>query len=431
MRRRLVLAIAGVAAAAVILFALPLAVVIGRSYRDQELSRLQRDTVAATREIDLGAANADPVELPPSRDVLAVYDNGGARVAGRGPARADALALKAVREARPVEAEQDGQLRVAVPLLVKEQVRGVVRGTRSGAAVARRTRWTWLALAGLALFVVSLAGLAAVLLARRLVRPLERLAASARKLGEGDFAARAPRADMPELDHVAEALDSTADRLGELVSRERSFSSNASHQLRTPLTALRIELEGLDMAGGGSAQLTAALGQVDRLQATVDTLLALARDAPVGDGGRRVELATLLDEAEARWRGPLAAAGRPLAIEMGPTGAQAMAAPAVLREILDVLLDNALAHGSGVVTMGVRDAGRGLAIDVSDEGAGFEGDPERAFTRRASGGDAGGGHGIGLALARDLALADGCRLVVTRAFPKPIVTVLLPRPPGG
>jgi hypothetical protein len=89
MRRRLVIAIAGVAAAAIVLFALPLGAVLERSYTNEGLLRLQRDTVAATREIDISAGNRDRVEVPPSADAIAVYDLNGRRIDGRGPATAD------------------------------------------------------------------------------------------------------------------------------------------------------------------------------------------------------------------------------------------------------------------------------------------------------------------------------------------------------
>src|SRR4051812_1921227 len=263
MRRRLMIAIAGVAATAVILFALPLALVLQRSYRNEELLRLQRDTIAATRAIDLGAGR-DPIELPPTRGQLAVYNATGQRVAGRGPTRADELVRAALRTASPADRAQDGRLLAAVPLLVRERVSGAVRAQRSDAGAARDTHRAWLALAGLAAIVVTLAVLAASVLGRRLARPLERLApaarrpraggalaalpataappavraapapggrlarplerlaAAARRLGDGDFGARAPRGGVPEADQIAAALDDTARRLGSLIARERA-----------------------------------------------------------------------------------------------------------------------------------------------------------------------------------------------------------------
>ncbi|MDA0161653.1 HAMP domain-containing histidine kinase [Solirubrobacter ginsenosidimutans] len=419
MRRRLIMAIAGVAAIAVVLFAVPLGLVLGRSYRDEELLRLQRDTIAATRAVDFSTDRTDPVELPPSSDALAVYDLAGRRLNGRGPARADAVVQATLRSGRPSDEARAGRLYVAVPIVVAEQVSGAVRAQRSDAAASHRTARAWALLAAGAGALVVFAILAALVLARRLVAPLDRLASAAEGLGEGDFAARAPRSGMGELDAVADALDVTAARLGELVARERAFSADASHQLRTPLAAMRIELEALELRG---EELPAALEQVGRLQQTVETLLAVARDAPRRDG--TTNLAGLVDEVTARRRGTLAADGRPLQVRASAADPVTSASARVIGEALEVLLDNAGRHGAGAVTLTIRDAGTFLAIDVGDEGAGFAGDPEEAFTRRAGAVD---GHGIGLALARSLVLAEGGQLLVTRAGPHPVLTMLLPR----
>ena len=180
MRRRLILSIAAVAAVAVVLFAVPLALVVGAKYRGEELLRLQRDTVAATRATDLGAGG-DPVELPRTSDRLAVYDLAGRRHAGRGPARADATVRAAVRSGRLTADTHGDRLVVAVPLLQGERVSGALRAQRSDAAAARDMRGAWLGLAALAAVLVGLAVLAAVVLGRALARPLERLADAARR----------------------------------------------------------------------------------------------------------------------------------------------------------------------------------------------------------------------------------------------------------
>ena len=417
MRRRLTVAIAGVAALAVILFAIPLALALRRTYRDDELLRLQRDAVAATRAIDFGGSS-DPVELPASPRALAVYDATGSRVAGRaGPARADALTRAAIARRRPLDRAESGRLVVAVPLVVGERVTGALRAERTDAAVASRAHRAWLALAALALGVLVLAGAAAFLLARRLAAPLERLAGAARRLGDGDFGARAPRAGVPEVDQVGAALDATAERLDDLVARERAFSADASHQLRTPLAALRLELEALELRG---EELPAALAQVDRLQETVDTLLAVARDTQPGTAS--ADLGALVEGAERRWRGPLASDGRPLHVVITAAQPVALAAPRVVDEILDVLLANAHRHGEGPVTATVRDAADWLAVEVADEGSGFAVPAEEAFARRAG---SNGGHGIGLALARSLAHAEGGRVEVVEAGPHPVVRLLI------
>ena len=420
MRLRLVLAIASVATLAVVLFALPLALVLERIYRGEELLRLQRDTVAATRQIDVAGAPGDPLELPDVPRLLAVYDTAGRRIAGRGgPGVADAVVRDALRTEAPAERQRDGGLVVAVPLVVDERLTGVVRAERSDAGAAESAHERWWFMAAVAAAVVGLAIVAALILGRRLARPLERLADAARRLGEGDFAARAPSAGMREVDEVAGALNSAAQRLNDLVSRERAFSANASHQLRTPLAALRLELETMELNGNSSPELPAALAQVDRLQETIETLLSLARGAPGVDTVTR--LRDLLEDAGSRWSGRLAAQGRTLSFVSESPELSVRASPSVLREILDVLLDNAARHGSGAVELRARLSGGSVALDVADEGAGSPLDAEEVFSRRSSA----GGHGIGLALARSLAHAEGGRLLLSRAAP-PIFTLFLP-----
>jgi signal transduction histidine kinase len=288
--------------------------------------------------------------------------------------------------------------------------------------VARHTHSAWLRLAGLAGFILLLALIAAAALGRRLAVPLERLATAARRLGDGDFAARAPHAGVAELDAVGAALDTTARRLDDLVSREREFTADASHQLRTPLAALRIELEAMELRGDSSPELTAALQEVERLQTTIDTLLAIALDTP-RDAAPSTVLTTTVEEVERAWREPLARQARPLRIAIPPAPAIARSSPTVVREILDVLLANACVHGAGAVTVAVRQSGDWIAVDVSDEGPGPT-DPEEAFARRSGSGE---GHGIGLALARSLAHAEGGRLAVSASGAPATFTLTLPR----
>lgn len=421
MRPRLVLAIAGVAALAVLLFALPLTLVLKRAYRGEDILRLQRDTVAATRAIDLGTSAGDPVELPQQPRVLAVYDRSGRRIRGRGgPRTADAPVRQALRSERLADHDSNGRVVIAVPLVVGERVSGAVRAEAAGGG---GRSGTWWALAGVAALLIALSVAAAIVLARRLSRPLERLADAARRLGDGDFAIRAPRVGVPEVDEVGRALDATAHRLDTLVSRERSFSADASHQLRTPLAALRLELEAIELRGDPPPEVVAAIAQADRLQQTIETLLMVARDQP--RSATTSDLNRVLDDARSRWEALLNAEGRRLRLHTPAGPCLTSISPAVLREILDVLLDNAHRHGDGAVDIRVRAAGEGLAIDVSDEGPGIAGDPEALFKRRAT---RRANHGIGLALARSLAHAEGARLVVTRAAPRAVFTLLLSGP---
>lgn len=430
MRRRLVVAIAGVATTAVILLALPLGVALERTFRDEELLKLQRDAVATTRSIDLNGSRTDPIELPEAADQLSVYDRAGRLLGGDGPATPSPLLDTALREGRLIADSSDGRLAVAVPLLEAERTMGVLLVERDDAVVDRRERKAWLALGGLALGIVALAVGAALLTARRLARPLERLADAAGNVDRRELIEGTPPAGIAELDAVATALSESARRLDETLARERAFSSDASHQLRTPLAALRIELESIELEQQPPEQIGAALEQVDRLQQTIDTLLSVVRDGP--RTGRAADLVATADRIERARHAKLAAAGRPIRVRADSGQVVAAADPAVVEQILSVLVDNADLHGAGAVTIGVREAVGWVAVDIGDEGQGFGPDPERSFDRRHSDG---GGHGIGLSLARSLAEAEGGSLLIAAPGPSPVLTLLLPPlesgPAGG
>jgi signal transduction histidine kinase len=190
--------------------------------------------------------------------------------------------------------------------------------------------------------------------------------------------------------------------------------------LRTPLTGLRLRLESMLDGGPRDEEITQAMVEADRLQRTIDDLLTLARDTP-----RHVEpldLSGLLDEVRETWHADLAGQGRPLRIRVTPDLPTTHASTAAARQILHVLLDNAGRHGSGAVTVNVRDAGDALAIDVMDEGPGIDRPGDDLFRRRRA---TAAGHGIGLAMARSLAEAEGGRLRLARPAP-PTFTLLLP-----
>ena len=422
MRRRALGAIVAVAAAAVVLFALPLGFAVERIYRDDELTKLERAATSATLEVDLTPGPGDPVDLSSGDVELAFYDRSGRRVAGRGPARADAAARTVLRTGDVTDSVQADQLAVTVPVSSGERIRGALRAARDRSALDSRVRRARLLLAALAAAVVAASAGAAMLLARRLALPLERLAASATRLGHGDFSVRSERSGVGEVDAVGTALDVTAERLHDLLGRERAFSADAAHQLRTPLAALRLELEAEALEHPDADTASArALPQVDRLEQTIEALLAVARDSP--RPREALDVAALFDELDRAWRGPLAALGRPLRVHAGQDLPVVQADRMVIREVLDVLCDNALRHGAGAVDVRVRGTGGGLAIEVEDEGQGVTGDPETAFARRDT---RSGGHGIGLALARALATAEGGRLQLDRPAPGPVFTLLLP-----
>ena len=139
---------------------------------------------------------------------------------------------------------------------------------------------SWLLIAALGLGGIGVAIALAAIQARRLSQPLERVARTSAQLGDGDFSVRAPRSGVPEIDAIGQALDDSAERIADLVAREREFSANVSHQLRTPLTALRLRLEESARADDEHVlrdDLDAALVEADRLESMIADLLAHAR----------------------------------------------------------------------------------------------------------------------------------------------------------
>jgi signal transduction histidine kinase len=259
--------------------------------------------------------------------------------------------------------------------------------------------------------------------ARRLAQPLEDLEQSARRLGDGDFGVRTRRGGVEEIDAVGAALDATAIRLDDLLARERGFSADASHQLRTPLAALRLRLEAaLERTDQDPRPAIAgSLVDADRLEAIIDELLTLARAGQAGQAGR-IDLEALLGELSPEWAARLALTGRDLEVRIDPGAPDPHASPAAVRQVLAVLVDNATVHGRGTVTVATREASGAVAVDVSDAGPGVQEAPAHLFTQRADRQD---GHGLGLALARRLAEAEQGRLDLTRAAP-PVFTLLLP-----
>jgi signal transduction histidine kinase len=409
---------------AIILFGGPLAVMVANYLVDDEQGELEHAAglAAVAAAVDL-ARGVVPDSLPKRHrnHSLAIYDPSGIRLAGSGPRTADQLTLDARR--RPIaDDDYHGQIEVAVPIEGDSGLLGVVRVATSRADTLRRIGVAWLLMLGLAVVAAVAVWLVARRMAARLSRPLEHLAKTADALGDGDFSTRFRPEGVPEIDSLVATLNRTASRLSDLVARERAFSADASHQLRTPLTALRLGLEVAldDPAQDPKEAIRAAISGTDRLQETVEDLLALARDS--ARPREPLALTPLLAEIEHAWGPRLAADDRELVVTTQPHAPVSDASAAAVRQILAVLVDNSVQHGAGTVTVTARDAGGALAVDVSDQGSGLAVPADQLFARRAPGAS---GHGIGLALARSLAEAEGGRLSVTRVAP-PTFTLLVP-----
>lgn len=263
----------------------------------------------------------------------------------------------------------------------------------------------------------------ATVTARRLAGPLLDVADRAARLGAGDFRPAPVRHGIPELDRVSDVLDASAAALAELVQRERALVGDVSHQLRSRLTALQLRLDELAAHPDPSArrEALAALEQAERLSDVLDELLEAARAARAA-GAEPLDLRAGLTAVADEWRPALRAAGRTLRVQV-PEGLLARVTPARIREAVGALVDNAIQHGGGTVTLSARAAENSLLIEVGDNGAGV---PEElvphVFDRGVS---VGSSTGLGLALARALVEADGGRLELSRPRPATF-TIFLP-----
>jgi signal transduction histidine kinase len=185
---------------------------------------------------------------------------------------------------------------------------------------------------------------------------------------------------------------------------------------------VQIESALLEPAAATSATLEDLLPTLDRLEMTVEDLLHLARDADVDRSP--LDAAKLLSDVRKQWQQSLADRGRPLEIVIETNLPTPIVAEPALREILQVLISNAEHHGAGAVTVAARSSASGaVVLEVQDEGAGMV-DPQRVFERRKH-----GNHGVGLALARSLAEAEGARLVLEHAGPSPVFAMVIPTEP--
>lgn len=413
MRRRILTAIIGVTALATIVLTLPLALLIaGREHNDanQELT-LAAERAANELTSDSDFANSS-LELPEFEDSLTVgvYLPNGRRVAGEGPATADNFTMSA---ALLTEIGTTASNRVLVrPIVEREQKVAVLRVAEPLSEAERKVWRDILILLGIDLTAVIVAAVVGSLVTTRLVRPLSAIRDDAVRLGDGDFSIKPVRSGIDELDATADALADTAARLDGVLQRERSFTADASHQLRTPLTSLRLVIEGemQSPSADPNPMLDAALGEIDRLEATIGTLLSVARDQPISRDP--VDLDRMLAAVTRRWSTVLGERDRSLTCASIIEGHPRVSRN-VLEQILDILLSNALQHGRGDVTIDASEEGNNVVITVSDHGQ-LDRDPSELFTRRDPGAS---GHGLGLALARSLAESEGGRLVLAATDP--------------
>jgi signal transduction histidine kinase len=300
---------------------------------------------------------------------------------------------------------------------------GLSFGIASGVAGHEVSGWTTVALIGaVGAVAIALAVGIGIGQGARLSALMSVLADRAETLGSGQ--ARPPRkpSGVAEVDRVLELLNRSGDRIDRLIAAERQFASDASHQLRTPLTALSMRLEEIVQAEDPRTvreEARSALAQVERLATVVEHLLDSVRDNNLRSGP--VSLDNVVLQQVVEWEPAFGAVNRRI-VATGTRGLVALATPNGLSQVLATLLENSLVHGAGKVTVSTRSTGISLVVEVTDEGPGVP--PElgaRIFERSVSGRRS---TGLGLAVARELAQSEGGRLELVQQKP-PVFALFL------
>ncbi len=447
MRRRLLVANLLIIAAVLLVLETPLALVYSRHEHDALNGNLQRDAGAVS------ALATEIIEHPGLHDVSALarrFSTGsGALVVIIGPdgtlltppgvITSDPgfpAAVAAAQVGRARTGEIAGLLYATESVGVAGQRRGVVLVGRSDESVDRRVHRFWVLLGLLAAGVLALSLVVSSRLGRWVVDPLHRLEEHAARLGSGALDTRAdPSAGPPEVATLAVSFNDMAERLDDLVATQRRFVADASHQLRTPLTALRLRLESLD--GGRPIDVDktreAALEETTRLTRLVDGLLSLARAESGRQQMQPVDVAGVVADRRDAWAPLAAEQGIHLRVAEPNPPVHALLVQGHLEQILDNLVDNALdaSRPGGTVELRISDKATLIDIHVSDNGKGMSAaERARAFDPfwQAPNGHADGGTGLGLAIADQLARASRSSLTLDQSDAGGIDAVLhIPR----
>jgi signal transduction histidine kinase len=441
-KRRLLVSYLSITAFVLLVLAIPLGVSYSNSVERRLTSDLQHDAFAlAIRSRDALADGASAEQARELQSLAARYrDSAGGRVVivdaeGRSIADSDpsspvgrdfstrpeiqrALQGAEVSGTRSSATLGGDLLYVALPIGSVDGIRGAVRITYPASVISEQHQHIWLLLAATGGVVLGIVFLASQLLARSVTKPIDDLEAAAESLGAGDLSARAEVPKGPEeLRVLAESFNTTAARLEQLVGTQRAFVADASHQLRTPLAAMRLRLENLeaDVHGTAAEDLEGALDEVARLSRLVDGLLALTRAEQSASSPAPIAVDRVIDGRCDAW--DAFAAEKHVRIDAEVAGSPAArATPGRLEQVVDNLLNNALevAPEGSAVRVAAAERGDWIELRVSDEGPGMS--PEEracAFDRFWQSGEArkdgrpNGHFGLGLSIVRELVVGDG------------------------
>jgi signal transduction histidine kinase len=448
--KRLLLSYLTIAAIVLVVLEIPLAIF----YQQRETGRLtvdvERDATtlaslyedALEREASLDPTAAAGYAARSGARVVIVDDAGLSLIDTSGAAYRDFSTRPEIRSAlggriatgkRRSDTLNTDLLYVAVPVASGGKVHGAVRLTMDTHAVTALVHRFWLGLGGVTAVVLAVMAGIGWTIARSVNRPLRKLHSSAARFATGDLAAAEPDPDAPpEIAALAATMNTMAQRLDQLLEEHRAFVADASHQLRTPLTALRLRLENLqsDLDGTENAEdLSAAIEETNRLSVLVADLLKLAR-AEQTAAPEPVDLVELARERVDTWSAIADGAGIALDLTSPGDPVVVSAVHSGVEQILDNLVDNAItvSPADTRVSVTVSPGQREHRIIVADEGPGLADELKaQAFDRFWRLDNSTPGTGLGLPIARALAEASGGSLLLQDSAAGGLaVTVALP-----
>jgi signal transduction histidine kinase len=426
--RRLLLSYLVLTLGVLIALELPLGILNAHNLRQDLRSKVQRDAVTLGSLAEDALEHRRPADANVRAAVRRYAEETDAHVVVR---ETSGRVVVDSAGAEDDDAEPARGLLVAMPVAANGRVFGTVAIRYPTSSTDRRIVRDWFGLAIAAAVVLAAAAVLGLLLSRSVSGPLRRVEHAAQRIGDGELDARAPESDGPDdVRRLARTLNETAAKLETLVHSQEDFVADASHQLRTPLTALRLRLENLerDVAPPGRETLAAAVTETDRLSRLVSELLALARPQDQVEPADAVDVAALAAARAEAW-GALAAE-RDLRIETAGPPARARAGAGRVEQVLDNLLANAVEASPPGSTIRLRSGRRDgwIELHVVDEGPGLSADARaRAFDRFWHAGP-GDGSGLGLAIARRLVEIDEGEIALHEASAGGVDAVVRLRP---
>jgi len=443
MRRLLLVSFVGIVFLALAVSTIPFAFFIESVERDRVLTSLERDAFVLAGKSEEALESLSTTDLAPVRTLATNYrEAGGARVVivdrlGQvvvtndpeedrigvsyltRPEFETALAGQISTGERFSETLSLTLVYVAVPVFSGQAIVGAVRLTFDEAVIDHEVRRQLIGVILVALSTLALGAVLAIILSRSLARGLRELEVSSYSFAAGTFSARAKENVGPsDIRVLARAFNVMAEKTDALVETQRRFASDASHQLRTPITALMLRLEGLRESLALSEQdherFDAIESELSRLTRLIDGLLALGRAGADARDAEAIDATQVVSERVQSWRSLAEESGQRVTAHIGQD-VLLSAVPTALEHILDIYLDNALSlsparseievtlHSTGTeVTLCVKDQGPGVTTEVAD----------RAFDRFWRGGQNYEGSGLGLAIVKQLADASGARVLL-------------------